>query len=149
MVKQHASGHRTTRLLRRGLLAVLLLGVLGTAADLLLLEHYEEWWQRVPLVLLGIAAPIIVWCVAGPSAAALRSLRAVMSLFILAGVVGVYLHYVGNAEFELEMYPSRAGFELFWESLKGATPALAPASLVWLGLVGLACGFRHPGARDS
>jgi hypothetical protein len=130
--------------LRGFLLAVLLLGVLGTFAELFLLEHYEEWWQVAPLALLGTSLPVIAACVLSPSRVSLRALRGLMLLFVLAGAVGVYQHFTGNAEFELEMYPSRAGFELFWESLKGATPALAPASLGWLGLIGLAYAFRHP-----
>ncbi len=137
--------HRTTRVLRSLLLAFLLFGVLGTLAELYLLEHYEDWWQLVPLLLLGVAAPVIARCCwALPSAATLRALQGLMLPLIIAGALGVYQHYTGNAEFELEMYPSRAGFELFWESLKGATPALAPASLSWLGLIGLAYSFRHP-----
>ncbi len=136
--------HRTTRALRSLLLAVLLFGVLGTLAELYLLEHYEDWWQLVPLLLLGVAAPVIARCWAIPSAATLRALQGLMLLLVIVGALGVYQHYSGNAEFELEMYPSRAGFELFWESLKGATPALAPASLSWLGLIGLAYSFRHP-----
>ena len=136
--------HRTTRVLRSLLLAVLLFGVLGTLAELYLLEHYEDWWQLVPLLLLGVAAPVIARCWAVPSAATLRVLQGLMLLLVIVGALGVYQHYTGNAEFELEMYPSRAGFELFWESLKGATPALAPASLSWLGLIGLAYCFRHP-----
>lgn len=136
--------HRTTRALRSLLLAVLLFGVLGTLAELYLLEHYEDWRQLVPLLLLGVAAPVIARCWAIPSAATLRALQGLMLLLVIVGALGVYQHYTGNAEFELEMYPSRAGFELFWESLKGATPTLAPASLSWLGLIGLAYSFRHP-----
>ena len=61
-----------------------------------------------------------------------------------SGVLGLYLHYRGNVEFELEMYSSLRGFELFWEALKGATPALAPAAMAHLGLVGLAYSYHHP-----
>jgi hypothetical protein len=144
MANPRYSEHPTERALRRCVLAILLFGTVGTLAELLLLEHYEEWWQRVPLLLLGVAAPLIAWCALFPSARALKSLRGLMLLFVVAGALGVYQHYTGNAEFELEMYPSRAGLELFWESLKGATPALAPASLSWLGLIGLAYVVRHP-----
>jgi len=136
--------HPPLRVLRGFLFAVLLLGVLGTLAELYLLEHYEEWWQFVPLVLLGVSAPVIALCWARPSPATLRAMQGFMLLLVIAGALGVYQHYTGNAEFELEMYPSRAGFELLWESLKGATPTLAPASMSWLGLVGLALSLRHP-----
>jgi hypothetical protein len=133
--------------LHRLLLAILTIGVLGTLTELGLLEHYEEPLQLVPVTLLSLAIPVIAWCWARPSPAALRTLRVLMTLFVVGGLIGVYQHYSGNVEFELEMYPSRAGFELFWEAIKGATPALAPASLSWLGLLGLAYTFHHPVLR--
>jgi len=134
----------TARVIRGALLTVLLMGVLGTLVELFLLDHYEEWWQFAPLVLLGIAAPLIALVAVHPVASTVRSLQGLMLLFVVTGALGVYQHYSGNVEFELEMYPARAGFELFWESMKGATPALAPASVSWLGLVGLTLCFRHP-----
>jgi len=36
------------------------------------------------------------------------------------------------------------GFELFKESMMGATPALAPGMMAHLGLLGLALTYRHP-----
>ena len=65
-------------------------------------------------------------------------------LFVLSGVVGLWLHYHGNVEFELEMYPGLAGFELFRESVTGATPTLAPGTMLELGLLGLLYTYRHP-----
>lgn len=136
--------------LRGGLLAVLVFGVSGSLAELYLLGHYEETWQLLPMVLLGVALPLIALCWLFPSAATLRSMQGLMLLLVVAGFLGVYQHYSVNVEFEVGMYPSRSGLELFWESLKGATPALAPGSLTWLGLIGLAYCFRHPalGAGD-
>lgn len=134
----------TARSLRTLLLAILSLGVLGTLAELLLLKHYELWWQLVPVVLLTLSIPVIGWCWLSPSRAAVRVMQGLMVMLVFAGLLGLYRHYHGNAEFELEMYPDRAGFELFRESLTGATPALAPASVSWLGLAGLAYAFRHP-----
>ncbi|MGD8331980.1 MAG: hypothetical protein PVJ49_21275 [Acidobacteriota bacterium] len=129
--------------LRRFLLAILTVGVIGTLTELGLLEHYEEAWQLVPVTLLSLSIPVIAWCWMRPSPAALRVLQVLMTLFVVGGLIGVYQHYSGNVEFELEMYPSRAGSELFWQAIKGATPALAPASLSWLGLLGLAFTFHH------
>jgi hypothetical protein len=60
-----------------------------------------------------------------------------MALCVVSGLVGLGQHYAGNREFELEMHPSRGGLELVWESLAGATPTLAPAAMVHLGLLGL------------
>ncbi len=67
---------------------------------------------------------------------------------LAAGAVGIWLHYAGNVEFEREMEPTMRGLHLFWQAMKGATPALAPGSLAHLGLFGLACTWRHPALRQ-
>ena len=43
--------------LRGLLLAIVVLGALGLIAELLLLEHYEEWTQWLPLVALACVVP--------------------------------------------------------------------------------------------
>ena len=144
MPEAEAAEQRALDTLRALILAVLLIGMLGTLAELYLLEHTEDWWQLAPMYLLAAGPFAVAWSMLEPAPASLRSLQALMLLYVLAGVIGTYQHYTGNAEFELEMYPSRAGFELFWESLKGATPALAPGTMTMLGLLGLASSFRHP-----
>ena len=128
---------------------VLILGLLafalgGTGIELLLLGHYEEPQQWAPLVTMGLGMASAVWCLVAPSRASLRVLRFAMVLLVLSALVGLWLHYRSNAEFELEMYPGREGFELFKESLMGAIPALAPGALVQMGLMGWIATFRHP-----
>jgi hypothetical protein len=76
-----------------------------------------------------------------PRAASVMALRAVAILFVAAGVIGVGLHYDGNAAFELEMYPGTRGLDLVRKTLTGATPVLAPGSMVLLGLVALAYSY--------
>lgn len=139
----------TVTLLRRLLFATLVLGTSGTLAELLLLEHFEDWKQYLPLILLGIALLAELWYVAGRHRASVRAVQATMWLCIVAGGVGVILHYRGNMEFEREMVPTIAGFALFREAMMGATPALAPGQLVQLGLLGLAWTFRHPALGDE
>ena len=134
--------------LRVALLAILALGLLGTGAELLLLGHYEEW-QRIPLVLITIGVIVVGWHAAAASAASVRTLQIVTLLFVLSGAVGVGLHFRGNAAFELEMYPSLSGFEFVRRTLTGATPTLAPGTMVMLGLIGLAHTYRHPRLRSS
>ena len=70
-----------------------------------------------------------------------------MVLCVAAGVVGVFLHYRGNVEFELEREPLRADCVCFWEAIRGATPALAPGAMAQLGLLGLVYSYRHPALR--
>ena len=149
MPEANGAEHRTVGTLRALILSVLLIGMLGTLAELYLLEHTEDWWQLAPMYLLAAGPFAVVWSMLKPAPASLRSLQALMVLYVLAGVIGTYQHYTGNAEFELEMYPSRAGFELFWESLMGATPALAPGTMTLFGLLGLVAIFRHPGLVSS
>ena len=106
-------------LLRRFVLAILIMGIVGTGAELVLLEHMEDFWQWVPLVLFVAALPCAGWLFIAPGVASVRVFQIVMVLFVVSGFVGQWLHYKGNVEFELEMYPSRSGLELVWEALGG------------------------------
>ena len=78
------------------------------------------------------------------------SIRTAMLLFVLAGLVGLWLHIKGNTEWELESDPAMRGLDLAWSALRGATPTLAPGALVQLGLMGLILTHDHPalGARQ-
>ncbi|MGH7540582.1 MAG: hypothetical protein ACRELC_06260 [Gemmatimonadota bacterium] len=140
----HGAERREAGALRPTLLGILFLGIVGTAAELLLIGHTESATQLIPLGALGLGLASGVLVALRPRPRTLWILRATMGLFLVAGVLGLYLHYRGNREFELEMDPSMSGLELVWETLTGATPALAPASMAWLGLLGLAYAFRHP-----
>jgi hypothetical protein len=135
---------RTLTTVRRMLLGSLVLGIPGTAAELLLLGHFDGWKQLIPLALLGIALLVLVWHAANRGPAPVLVLQLVLLLFLASGGLGVLFHYRGNVEFELEMYPSTAGFQLFKKAMTGATPALAPGTMVLLGLVGLAYTIGHP-----
>lgn len=134
-------------LLRRLVLGLMLLGILGLLAELLLLEHFEDVWQWVPVVSLavGFVLALAVW--ARPGRATLQAFRALSALYVAAGALGVYLHLDGNLEFERESGASLRGLPLLWEALQGATPALAPGALAQLGLLGLALAYRHPALR--
>jgi hypothetical protein len=130
--------------IRRLLIVTLLVGMVGTAGELLLLGHFGSPLQVVPLVLLGLGLAAVVWQLAAPRAESVRALQMIAILFLAAGVTGVGLHYDGNAAFELDMYPSRAGVELARKALTGATPVLAPGSMTLLGLVAAAYTYKHP-----
>jgi hypothetical protein len=132
--------------LRPLILALMAIGAVGLLAELLLLEHYESGWQWTPLVLLValLVAVALVW--RRPSPATVRFFQTVMWLCLAAGAVGVFLHYDGNVEFELEREPL-SGWLLFLEAIRGATPALAPGALAQLGLLGLVYSYRHPALR--
>lgn len=142
-----AGGAAELGVLRRMLAATFLFGSLGTGAELVLLDHTADVWQRIPLALIAFGTTSLAVVALKPAAAAIHAFRVVMALFVAAGLAGILLHYRGNAEFELEMQPGAAGLDLFWESMKGATPALAPGTMVLLGAIGLAYAYGHPAVR--
>jgi hypothetical protein len=132
------------RVVRRILLFTLVTGLVGVGVELLLLEHFEDVWQKVPLALIVCALLVLAWHAIDRRAAPVRALQLLMVVFIAAGAIGLTMHYQGNVEFELEMYPSRSGLELFREAMMGATPALAPGTMIQLALIGLAYAYGHP-----
>ena len=136
--------------IRQLVLALVFLGIVGLEVELALLRHAESFSQWIPHVVLiiGLLSTVIVFL--RPGAATLRAFQAVMVIFVLVGVLGLYLHYKGNVEFALERNPSLSRTRLLWKALRGATPALAPGALSQLGLLGLIYGYRHPAlARTS
>lgn len=88
---------------RRALAAIFLVGSLGTAAELVLLEHLEDAWQRAPLVLIGIGCTLLAVLAVRPSHLAVRLFQLTMVVFLASGIVGIALHYQGNVEFGLEL----------------------------------------------
>ena len=131
-------------ILSKALIAIFLLGSLGAGIELILLEHYAELAQLIPLgaMLVGLAVLGMWFLTRAP--VVLRVFQVFMILFCLVGIVGIYLHYESNVEFELEMNPAAMGWPLIWASLTGAMPALAPGTMIHLGLVGLLYTYRHP-----
>ena len=131
--------------LRKILLGILALGMIGSVTELILLKHSEDVYQWIPLVLLGVGLPALAWQRISGGALSLRLLRWLMCGFVVAGIAGVYFHFQGSAEFKLESQPNLAGMALFWEAIRAkAPPLLAPGSMVQLGLLGLAYTYKLP-----
>jgi hypothetical protein len=130
---------------RRILLGILLLGVIGISAELLLLNHIEDLSQWIPLALCGATVALSAAVALKPTTATIRLFQLAMLLMIISGAVGIYLHYGATTEFQLEMDPTLTGFALFKKAIVAkAPPALAPGAMTQLGLIGLAYTFRHP-----
>lgn len=133
-----AGGGRIKRL-RGWLLAVLTIGLIGTVVELLLLEHYEEPLQFVPLILIVAALSIIAWHFTNPGSPSLRALQVLMGLFVLAGFAGMAAHFVGSAGYQLELDPDLDKWTLIEKVMRAkAPPVLAPGMMLQLGLLGLA-----------
>ena len=132
-------------IVRKILLAILALGMIGSLTELILLKHSENVFQWVPLALLGAGLAVLAWHGFTGSALSARLIRWLMYGFVAAGVAGIYFHFQGSAEFKLESQPNLAGMALFWEAIRAkAPPLLAPGSMVQLGLLGLAYTYKLP-----
>ena len=137
-------------MLRRWILGVMVLGLLGTVVELVLLAHYEQPVQLVPVVLIVLALIVLAWHVMGHSAASLRVLMGLMILFVLAGFAGFAAHFHGSAEFQLDLEPSLSTWELLDKVMRAkAPPLLAPGMMMQLGLLGLAYVFSDKRYRRS
>jgi len=135
--------------LRKLLLALVFIGIVGLEIELALLRHAESLTQWIPHValLIGLLATAAVYF--RPRATTLRAFQVLMLIFLIVGGLGVYLHLRGNVEFALERDPSLTGAKLIWKALRGATPALAPGALAQLGLLGLVYAYRHPALQET
>jgi len=122
--------------------AVLMFGMAGLLAELALIAHYEDVTQWIPLALL--AAGLVVL---GADLALARGwtqllIQLTMVLFVAAGVLGVYFHFQGSREFQIEMDPQMRGTTLVWHVLRAKSPpTLAPGSMMQLGILGLGYAY--------
>src|SRR5262245_38527329 len=131
--------------MRRWLMALLVLGLCGLAIELVLFEHYEDVWQFVPFGLIGFAFVAIAWQSIRPTEGSVRVFQVAMLMLVLGGIVGLAMHYQGNVEFQREVDPSLQGWALFVKAVHAKTPpALAPGAMSQLGLLGLIYAHRHP-----
>ncbi len=127
------------------LLGLLVLEMLGTAAELVLMGHFEDGWQLAPLGLIASGLVVLVWHGFDRSGNSILAFRLVMTLAIASAGVGFVLHYQSNAEFQLDIDPALNGPALWLKVMQAkAPPALAPGVMAQLGLLGLAYTYRHP-----
>ena len=135
----------TTAAVRKFLLIILILGMLGTTTELILLKHTEDVRQWVPLILLVAGLITVPWRGFSTDPVGTKVFRGLMIVFIISGLAGIYFHFQGDAEFKLEGNPSLRGWALFWEAIRAKTPPLlAPGAMIQLGLIGLAYTYKHP-----
>ena len=128
----------TLETIRRMLLGLLVLGMVGTTTELWFMSHYEDWWQLMPFAGMGISLLTLMWFSFSRSTWATRSFRICMFLLMVIGATGTILHYRANMEFQLEMDSTLSGMALLFKVLHAkAPPALAPGNMALLGLLGL------------
>jgi hypothetical protein len=132
--------------IRRLLAIIFLFSLLATGTELLLVEHTEDAWQWAPLILIASGLLIFLSFIIRQTAPGLRIFQFLMVLFVLSGIIGMFLHYEAKMEFKLEINPDLSGWNLFLKTIQGASlpPILAPGMMIQLGLIGWAYTYNHP-----
>jgi hypothetical protein len=119
--------------IRQLLLGLFAFGAAGIGAELMLIGHYTDATQSIPLYLLGAAALTTFWVAVAPSLTALRAFQFVMLLLIGGGIIGMTVHAEVAGEIVRGVRPPGP-----------PPPSLSPGVLVQLGLLGLVYTYAHP-----
>ena len=124
------------------MLVVLLFGMAGLLAELTLIAHYEDPAQWLPIVLLAAGLLVVLLDLALGRSWTQLLIQMTMVLVVAAGFLGVYFHFQGSREFQLEMDPHMRGTSLVWHVLRAKSPpTLAPGSMMQLGILGLGYAY--------
>jgi hypothetical protein len=111
--------------LRRAMLAGVVLGCGGTAAELALMGHAGSPVQGIPFGLCALGATGALATGLRPGAGTVWGMRITGALLIAGAAFGIFEH------------------ELIPATLRGAGPALAPGILALLGCLALASTWRQ------
>jgi len=148
-----APGASTERLLRRGLVALAMIGTAGVAVELVLLRHWKGAGQVAGWAgVVGLAAALLAVRAIG-SPRAVTAVRALAGIALLVGLVGMALHVHANYEWG----PVDSTYGATWETMAlpvrlllaatdtiGKAPAVAPGALSFVALTLLLATFRLP-----
>jgi hypothetical protein len=140
----------TARTLRAFILLLVGGGTIAVFVDLMLLSHYKDSNQLIPLTVAAAGLVSTAWAAVSPRNAAIRALQFLMLCFVGTGVIGITLHIKGGIAHQGELDPSLAGRALFWKVVAAPDPpVLSPGIMVELGLLGLVYTYRHPALREE
>ncbi len=142
--------------IRRGVIGLAALGVVGTTIELVFLRHWQGATQLLVWpAMVGLGAALLV-VVRDPSARAIRAVRAVTAIVAAVAVIGVAIHVNAN----LNAGPLDRHFATTWDSMSplaqwweavtggvGPAPVLAPGALAEVSLALFVATVRHPGLR--
>lgn len=145
-------------LLRRALLALTAIALVGTAVELVIGRHWESAPQVIPFGVIGVAG-VTLWLVAtARSAGRLRVARGLAVLVLAASAFGVWEHVEGNQDAGALDQRTAASWETtpaltrWWLALSGGVgpaPPLAPGVLGQAALMLLAATLRHPASETA
>jgi uncharacterized membrane protein len=122
--------------INRLLILTLVFMAIGTLVELILIDHYEDTWQLIPIILIAVSILLFIILKWRSSKSAINIFRSLMLLCMVSGLLGTWLHLNANMEFEAELHSSASNWSVFTNSLSGALPTLAPGSMIVFGLIG-------------
>jgi hypothetical protein len=123
--------------IRRYILGIVALVLLGLLLELLMLSHLKTPLQLLPVGLTFLAFGATAWNFISANAASVRILRGTLLACSVVGLLGIAIHSAFYVTDRANKAHGRRGMER-------EAPPLAPAAMLPLGLLGIACTFRHP-----
>ncbi|MDQ6604322.1 MAG: hypothetical protein M3Z19_16480 [Chloroflexota bacterium] len=146
----------TPQLLRRGLLGLATLTILGIAVELYTERHWTQPMQLIAWAALALTALAIALLIGQPSAGRVRAAQIVAAVVVISAAVGVWQHIQAN----YDAGPLDRRYGQTWEGMSamsrwwlaarkgvGPSPPLAPGALAQAGLCVLLATMRHPALR--
>jgi hypothetical protein len=143
-------------ILRRGLITLSALGVVGTLVELAILRHWESVSELIPWVMLAGSGAALLAVVVKATPGRVRLAGAMGLALAVGGAYGLVAHIGAN----MATAPLDAVIGPTWESLGiwrqiwmaatggvGPAPPLSAASLVPTGLALALATFRHPALK--
>jgi len=143
----------TPQLLRRGLLGLACLTILGIGIELYTERHWTQPVQLIAWAALALTAAAIILLLGRPSARRVHAAQVVAAIVVVSAAVGVWQHIQAN----YDAGPLDRRYGQTWEGMTavsrwwlaarkgvGPSPPLAPGALAQAGLCVLLATVRHP-----
>lgn len=135
--------------LRRFLLAIAGLLLLGTLIELALIQHWDEPLQLTPFILSAIGLAGVAWAWVKSERGPLLALRALMVPLTLGSLVGVFVHVSSNIEIYTETHANAGTLAVIAAGLGGHNPLIAPGMLALAGILAAAATYGHPALQRA
>jgi MFS superfamily sulfate permease-like transporter len=124
----------------------------------LLLRHWKDGLQLIPLVALGALAIAVVLVIRRPSRRSIRVASGLAVAVVITSAIGVFIHVRANYEAApldfryTDSWPTTAEpvrWLLAATDTVGPSPSLAPTAMAFVALILLLAMVRHPALDGS
>jgi FtsH-binding integral membrane protein len=134
---------------RKILLVTSVASMAGAAVELILLNHLTPLLQLIPVMLIALGLGSLLWYGISRNTTSMRIFQGTMFLCVISGFLGIVVHIAFSAADATKKDKTLHGMNLLHAALTGVAPALAPGTMIEIGLVGLAYTYRHPVLEDA